>query len=73
MTAAHDAIQIPRRPRSEFPKVPGWYIVHDACSRAPLLLPWASGSTRWVYPKSVATVPVEGWIGPVLGVPEELA
>lgn len=63
-------IQIPLRPRTELPTEAGWYLVHEA-GVGPLLLRWSKSSGRWQYPKSVATVPVSGWIGPIRGVPDE--
>lgn len=66
-------IQIPRRDRSEIPTVPGWYLVHDAARGEPLLLRWSRWSKRWEYPHSIATVPVAGWLGPIRGVPDDLA
>lgn len=64
-------IQITRRPRTELPTEPGFYLVHEAGNSQPIILRWARWSRRWEYPRAVGTVPVEGWDGPIKGVPDE--
>lgn len=65
-------IQITRRPRTELPTAPGFYIVQESGNPIPLLLRWSRWSTRWELPRSVASINAVGWEGPIKGVPDEL-
>lgn len=65
-----EPLYIPRRPRSEVPTEPGFYLVHEAGVNRPQLVKWSGYEKTWRYAKSNAQMPVDGWLGPIHGVPD---
>ncbi len=63
-------IQIPRRHPTELPTEAGFYLVEEAGVSEPQIFRWSAHSTRWQYPRSVATPPIVGWLGPIRRVPD---